>query len=146
MSSILVFVIFSIIFGILVDRFEFINHEILQIVYTTTKTVNKPTQKSQIKSIEDLVNNCLVGCKGNEEGDWEEDWEGWIKKHIMESWELFWSCSLMCFLLGAYSIGGSIYVYNNEEDEKPLSVLKKENSNNENEENGEKNEEKSGEK
>ena len=140
MSSILVFVIFSIIFGILVDRFEFINYEILNVVKHTAE--DKPTQKSQIKSIEDLVNNCLVDCKGDGEGDWK----GWFKKHIMESWELFWSCSLMCFLLGAYSIGGSIYVYNNEEDEKPLSVLKKENSNNENEENGEKNEEKSGEK
>lgn len=42
----------------------------------------------------------------------------------MDSWDEFWAAGLGCFILGAYAIGGSIYVYNSEteaaEEEKPM--------------------------
>ena len=34
----------------------------------------------------------------------------------MDSWEQFWGSSLACFILGAYSIVGSIYAYNTSND------------------------------
>jgi len=40
----------------------------------------------------------------------------WLLKNIMNSWDMFWASSLACFLLGAYAIVGSIYVYNAESD------------------------------
>ena len=38
----------------------------------------------------------------------------WYIKHKDDSYQEFWGASLACFLLGAYTIIGSVYVYNTE--------------------------------
>lgn len=41
----------------------------------------------------------------------------WFDEHHNDSKIQFWACSLVCFILGAYSIIGAVYLYNTVEAE-----------------------------
>ena len=114
--------IFAIVFGILTDKIEninilaeeIVNQDINQAYFDTLSTHPPPAPEKY----RDIVLKCLHSCHYENRLDW-------TRKHMMDSWEEFWGASLVCFILGAYAIAGSIYVYNNEpsnlpEDEKPI--------------------------
>lgn len=44
--------------------------------------------------------------------------DNWWKKHSSDSVDEFWGSSFMCFVLGAYTIIGGVYEYNNSEPDK----------------------------
>eukprot|EP00826_Nyctotherus_ovalis_P005704 TRINITY_DN11297_c0_g8_i1.p4 TRINITY_DN11297_c0_g8~~TRINITY_DN11297_c0_g8_i1.p4 ORF type:complete len:116 (+),score=16.98 TRINITY_DN11297_c0_g8_i1:439-786(+) len=106
MSSIGTFALFSIIFGILVARIEQINYRIM---IFTSKGLAPIQPFGPINTFDGLIMKCVYECHYEHE-------EKWTRRHIMGSWECFWSSSLICFILSAYTIAGSLYVYNTEPD------------------------------
>lgn len=47
---------------------------------------------------------CTMHCKNDD--------YNWFDEHYNDSKAQFWGCSLVCFILGAYTIIGSVYLYN----------------------------------
>eukprot|EP00826_Nyctotherus_ovalis_P065202 TRINITY_DN9580_c0_g2_i10.p1 TRINITY_DN9580_c0_g2~~TRINITY_DN9580_c0_g2_i10.p1 ORF type:complete len:266 (-),score=32.09 TRINITY_DN9580_c0_g2_i10:165-962(-) len=138
------YVIFAIVFGILVDRFDHINYSVD--TYAHAYAIEVPdiaSMKQEHYTIDNIfVMGCLQWCYKGEAnlikdymlpnvGVYEADignnlvelgkyvQRSWLLKHIMDSWDIFWGSSLACFLLGAYVIAGSIYTYNTEKNYMP---------------------------
>eukprot|EP00826_Nyctotherus_ovalis_P062057 TRINITY_DN8910_c0_g1_i1.p1 TRINITY_DN8910_c0_g1~~TRINITY_DN8910_c0_g1_i1.p1 ORF type:complete len:222 (-),score=31.15 TRINITY_DN8910_c0_g1_i1:163-828(-) len=107
-TSILTYTIFAIVFGILTDRLEWINQEVEGVLPRIIDDITfKGYEAVLLDSYTGIVKKCVYQCHHARELKW-------TKRHIMDSWDEFWAAGLGCFILGAYVIGGSIYVYNNE--------------------------------
>jgi len=107
--AVVTFMVFSIVFAVLVDKFE----HILEVINTKI-TFDRIDFTSDINPIfvdDAIVEKCIDWCYSLP-GSYEAK-EKWIRRHIIDSWDQFWGGSLACFLLEAYVVGASIYVYNN---------------------------------
>ena len=116
--SIVTYVLFGVAFGILVDKIEHILEVINTKITFTDVDVISANYEAPFYD-EYLVRRCINWCHYFDinsqaiEGQGIEAKKKWTKQHIMDSWDEFWGGSLAAFLLGAYVIGCSIYIYNN---------------------------------
>ena len=121
--SVLTFTIFAIVFGIILDQMEHINRIINRFVNFGNYRQNNLGDRENIESLtfdECITENCVYWCYTKVEYQSDEyqqlSKEEWTRRHIMDSWDQFWSASLICFILGAYAIAGSVYAYNTSEE------------------------------
>eukprot|EP00826_Nyctotherus_ovalis_P032348 TRINITY_DN2606_c0_g1_i2.p1 TRINITY_DN2606_c0_g1~~TRINITY_DN2606_c0_g1_i2.p1 ORF type:complete len:117 (-),score=25.04 TRINITY_DN2606_c0_g1_i2:18-368(-) len=101
------FVIFSIIFGILVDRFEHIL-EVINRRITFTSTDLGAADCNSLFIDECIVEQCVNWCYFLKESENTDSSgllakEKWTRRHIMDSWDQFWGGSLVCFLPVSYT-------------------------------------------
>eukprot|EP00826_Nyctotherus_ovalis_P053525 TRINITY_DN6973_c0_g1_i12.p2 TRINITY_DN6973_c0_g1~~TRINITY_DN6973_c0_g1_i12.p2 ORF type:complete len:117 (+),score=1.58 TRINITY_DN6973_c0_g1_i12:509-859(+) len=100
--------LFSIFFGILVFMMDHIVHTLDKLV--TFNGVASLYPEAYALPNEEIILNCVKECHYGKDN-------GWIRNHIMDSWDQIWGVSLVGFILGAYTLAGSIYLNNTTPDE-----------------------------
>lgn len=118
--GIITFMIFAIVFGILVDKYEHIL-EVINNKITFDNTDVTSEDKCSVGLLDGFIDECIVEqcvnwcyyLSGDQESIGLLAKQKWTRRHITDSWDQFWGGSLACFLLGGYVIGASVYVYNN---------------------------------
>ena len=98
--------IYTIFVSIIISIMDPIVEAITAIVYYETYAYPDGNCTFQRSYDEILICECIKNCDSMS--------RAWVHHHIMDSWDLIWSSSLIGFLLGIYCFAGSIYVYNTE--------------------------------